>query len=172
VYSGPVGYYSYCYDTIITPDSLIVCGFNAGRYKYGVRRSDVLPPGLYAACRKVGQSGWTISEVDSGDGGLAFHPGQDGTVWAFVIRGSWDKENTSLLKRWTDGGRVWTTVIGDLMEGQPGPRHQFFAQTLHSNSGSALKPDRIYGLLTNQTAVASAEGLFDFDLLVFSITLP
>ena len=172
VYDGAVGYYSYCYDTIITPDSLIICGFNAGRYKYGVKRTDILPPALYTACRKIGQQGWTINKVDDGDGGLAFHSGQGKTLWAIVTRGSWDKENTSLLKRSTDGGKTWVTVLPDIMQGRPGPRHQFFAQTLHPSSGSKMDPDKIYTLLTNHEETTPTDGLFDFDLLVASITLP
>ncbi len=172
VYDGALGYYSYCYDTIVTPDSVIVCGFNAGRYKYGPRRTDILPPGLYAASRKVSEQSWSISRVDSGDGGLALHAGRDGMLWALVTLGGWDKENTSLLKRSTDGGATWTTVMNDVMQSSPGPRHQFFAQTLRTSSGSAMDAKKIYSVCTNQTSPGQVGGLYTFDLLVVSITLP
>lgn len=172
VYDGAVGYYSYCYDTVITPDSLILCGFNAGRYKYGPKRTDILPAGLYIASRKVGTSKWEIHHVDEGDGGLALHWGPKDGLYAVVTRGSWDKENQTLLKRSTDSGKTWTTEVENIMSGYPGIRHQFFAQALRPGSGSAIDGSTLYSLLTNHESVKPVDGLFSFDLLLLSITLP
>ncbi len=172
VYDGAVGYYSYCYDTFITPDSLILCGFNAGRHKYGPQRTDVLPAGLYLASRKIDEKTWVIYHVDEGDGGLAFHWRPQDGLYALVTRGSWDKENQTLLKKSTDNGKTWTTVAGNVMAGYPGIHHQFFAQALRASSGSAVDGNTLYSLLTNHASVAPVDGLFSFDLLVLSITLP
>jgi len=171
VYDGAVGYYSYCYDTVITPDSLILCGFNAGRYKYGPTRTDILPAGLYMASRKIGTKKWAVNHVDEGDGGLAFHWRPNDGLYALVTRGSWDKENQTLLKKSTDGGKTWTTVVENIMAGYTGIHHQFFAQALRPGSGSAIDGDTFYSLLTNHASVTPADGLFNFDLLLLSIKL-
>jgi hypothetical protein len=165
VFEGAVGYYSYCYDTIITPDSLIICGFNAGRYKYGPRRSDLPPPGLYQASRKISGGNWSLSKIDEGDGGLAFYLSPSNTLYALVTRGSWDLDNQTLLKRSTDGGKNWTTVIDDVMAGHPPLNHQFFAQSLRTTSGSTLTGDSFFALLTSHESAKAADGLFRFDLL-------
>jgi hypothetical protein len=172
VYEGAVGYYSYCYDTIITPDSLILAGFNAGRYKYGPQRSDVLPAGLYLASRKIGTKQWTLHHVDEGDGGLAMHWRPKDGLYAVVTRGSWDKVNRTLLKKSTDSGKSWTIVTEDIMAGYPRIQHQFFAQALRPGSGSVLDGDTVYALLTNHQSITPVEGLFNFDLLFLTIQLP
>jgi|WetSurMetagenome_2_1015567.scaffolds.fasta_scaffold21861_3 hypothetical protein len=166
VYNGAVGYYSYCYDTVILPDSTIICGFNAGRYRYGEKRSDMPPAGLYMASRKVGSREWFMASVDTGDGGLAFayRPG-DG-LYALVTRGSWDKENHSVLKKSTDAGRTWTIVCEDVTASRPGLRHQFFGQTLHLTSGSSAADREIHALMTDHSSAASADGLYSFQLLL------
>ena len=171
VYDGAVGYYSYSYDTVITPDSLILCGFNAGRYKYGPTRPDILPAGLYVASRKVNQREWSVRPLDEGDGGLAFHLRPNDGIYAIVTRGSWDKENQTLLKKSTDGGQTWTTLSDNLMEGHPEFKHQFFAQALRTSSGSVAEGDTLYTLLTNHASAKPVDGLYSFDLLMLTITL-
>jgi hypothetical protein len=171
VYDGAVGYYSYSYDTIITPDSMIVCGFNAGRYKYGEKRTDILPAGLYVATRKTTAKQWSIHRVDEGDGGLAFHWQPKDGIYALVTRGGWDKDNSTLVKRSTDYGSSWSTVTEDVMTSHPEMKHQYFAQSLRPTSGSVLADSTIYVLLTNHTAVAPVDGLYDFTLLLMSINL-
>lgn len=172
VYQGDVGYYSFSYDTIITPDSLIICGFSAGRHKYGPQRAHALPAGTYVASRRIGTTAWEVSRVDEADGGIALHWHPVNGLYALVTRGSWDRENVTLLKRSADGGRTWTTITENVLTGYPAIRHQFFAQALRQGSGSTLDGDTFHSLLTDQTAARPGEGLFDFDILHLSITLP
>ena len=171
VYDGAVGYYSYCYDVVATPDGTLMCGFNAGRYKYGQKRDDVLPAGLYVAMRKAGQAAWAIHRVDEGDGGMALFWGPDDGLYALVTRGSWDKENHTLLKKSTDQGKTWMTVVEDVMAGYPTHQHQFFAQGLRRDSGSALDETSFHVLLTDHESVKPVDGLYSFDLLHVSIRL-
>jgi hypothetical protein len=171
VYDGAVGYYSYCYDSIVTPDSMIVCAFNAGRYRYGEKRSDILPAGLYVATRKTTAKEWSIHRVDEADGGLTLHWQPGDGLYAMVTRGSWDMDNTSLLKRSADYGASWSTACKDVMASHPEMKHQFFAQALRSGSGSVLGEDTIYTLMTNHAKNEPVDGLYDFAILLISISL-
>ena len=170
IYDGAVGYYSYCYDALITSDSMIVCGFNAGRYKYGDKRADILPAGLYVATRKIGTTGWSVHRVDEGDGGLALHDGPDGELFALATRGSWDKDNFSVLKESKDHGTTWSVITDNVMAEHPEIHHQFFAQDLRPTSGSTLERNTMYVLLTNHASTTQVDGLYDFTLLLLSIT--
>lgn len=172
VYEGAVGYYSYCYDVLMTPDSVLVCGFNAGRYRYGPKRSDVLAPGLYAAVRHIGDTQWRIHRIDEGDGGVAFHyQSQDG-LYALVTRGGWDTENHTLVKRSTDGGVTWRTVVENVAADNPRIIHQWAFQTVRTESGSLPLTDRLMALGTHHHALKPVDGLFTFDLLLLTMTLP
>ena len=171
VYEGAVGYYSYCYDVVITNDSLLICGFNAGRYRYGPRRDDILPAGLYVAARKIGRTSWSVHRVDEGDGAVALFWRPDDGLYALVTRGSWDQDNHTLLKRSTDHGKTWDVVVDDIMADHPQIKHQFFAQGIRSESGSTGEGGTLHALMTNHESVKPVEGLYDFDLLHLSIRL-
>jgi hypothetical protein len=171
VYEGAVGYYSYCYDVLTTADGTVLCGFNAGRHKYGPVRDDVLPAGVYIAVRAPGETAWQIRRIDEGDGGLAlFHRTGEG-LYALVTRGSWDKENHSLLKKSTDLGESWTTLADNVFAEYPARRHQFFTQGLREESGSALDDSSVHVLLTDHESITPSDGLYRFDLLHLSIRL-
>jgi len=171
VYEGAVGYYSYCYDVAITNDSLLLCAFNAGRYRYGPRRDDILPAGLYVAARKIGQTQWSVHQVDEGDGAVALFWRPEDGCYAVITRGSWDQENHTLLKRSTDGGQTWSVVVDDVLADHPEIKHQFFAQGLRTESGSTREGDTLHALMTNHASVKPVDGLYDFDLLHLSIRL-
>jgi hypothetical protein len=56
VFDGTVGYYSYSYDAIITSNEKIVCGFSASIYKYGEKKKDIIPEGLYVSVKDINSS--------------------------------------------------------------------------------------------------------------------
>jgi len=170
IFDGTVGYYSYSYDAIITTTDKIVCGFNAGKYKYGKKKKDVMPEGIYVSVKDINNSKWDIYQIDSHSGGIALHEGSEGVLYALVTRGSWDTENTMLLKRSVDGAKTWTIVDKDLLKNRPDIKHEFFLQLAHSQSGS-MPGAGIDGLFTNHHQIAPVDGLYSFDVLYLHIDL-
>ena len=85
VYEGQVGYYTYCYDMIITPDGTIVCGFIAGEHKYGPEEVSALSPGLYAAVKIPGpRQKWEIRQIDDHTGTVTLNYSPGGNLYAVV----------------------------------------------------------------------------------------
>lgn len=170
IFDGTVGYYSYSYDAIITTTDKFVCGFNAGKYKYGEKKKDVIPEGIYVSVKDINSSKWHIYQVDDHSGGIALHESPEGVLYALVTRGSWDTENTMLLKRSVDGGKTWTIVDEYLLKDRAGIKHQFFLQLAHFHSGS-VPGAGIDGLFTSHSQIAPVDGLYSMNILYLHVDL-
>lgn len=170
VYEGPVGYYTYCFDMIATPDGSIMCGFTTGKHKYGPEQASALPLGLYVAVKRRGTRKWEIHRIDDHYGSVSLNYSSSGGLYAVVTRGWADEENKSLLKKSSDHGRTWKTLNADIFSPQPEIRRPFFLQTSHEQSGSVVK-NLILGLLTNLHSPEPADGLYRFDLLQLQIPM-
>lgn len=170
VYAGPVGYYTYCFDMIVTPDGTILCGFTTGKHKYGPEQASALPPGLYVAVKRPGGRKWDIHQVDDHYGNVTLNYSPAGSLYAVVTRGWWDEGSECLLKKSLDYGRTWQTVNDNIFSGQPEVRHPFYLQTSHEQSGSAVR-NLILGLLTNLHSPQPVDGLYTFDLLQIRIPM-
>jgi hypothetical protein len=131
----------------------------------------MLPAGIYAAVRNVGQSSWSMYNVDDHDGGVALHRTPDGAIYAVITRGSWDAENQTVLKKSTDGGKTWTLVTDNVCASRPDVHHQFFLQTMRAQRGSKGE-NTLYGMMTNHASATPVDGLYSFEMMFLSIQLP
>lgn len=170
VYEGPVGYYTYCFDMIVTPDGTIVCGFTTGKHKYGPEQASALPLGLYVAVKRLREQKWSIHQVDDHYGNITLNYSPRSGLYAVVTRGWWDEENTCLLKRSSDYGSTWQVVNDNIFSGQPEIKHPFFLQTAHAQSGSSVG-NLILGLLTNLHSSEPVDKVYAFDLLQIQIPM-
>ena len=170
VFNGTVGYYSFSYDAIITSTNKFICGYNAGKYRYGDNRENVTPEGIYVSIKDIAGSAWTMSQVDDHTGGIALHEGNDGTLYALITRGSWDSDSKIVLKKSSDAGSTWETIDTNVVRNIPHAQHPFFAQIVHSHSGS-MPGAGINGVFSNHANVNVKDGLYDFELLYVHIDL-
>lgn len=168
VYAGPVGYYTYCYDMLVTPDGTIICGLTAGKHVYGPEQASALPLGIYVAVKRPKSEKWDLHQVDDHYGTIALDYAAGGSLYAIVTRGWWDEENTCLLKKSSDLGRTWQIVNNNIFAGRPEVKHPFFLQTAHAQSGSSTG-NLILALLTNLHSPTPADGLYTFDLLQIQV---
>lgn len=170
IYDGSVGYYSYSYDAIVTKRGKFVCGYNAGKYKYGEKKKDVTPEGIYVSVKDTNSSQWEMYQVDDHSGGIGLHEGPDGTLYALVTRGSWDTETSVLLKQSRDNGKTWSVIHKNVMQDRTDLRHAFFGQLLHSHSGS-IQGAGIDGVITNHNEITPTNGVYNFEMLYFHIDI-
>lgn len=170
VYEGPIGYYTYCFDMIITPDGTIMCGFTTGKHKYGPEQASALSLGLYVAVKRPTGRKWEIHQADDHYGNISLNYSPAGSLYAVVTRGWSDEENKCLLKKSSDYGRTWQTVNDNIFSGRPQIKRPFFLQTAHAQSGSAVS-NLILGLLTNLHSAEPAADLYTFDLLQIQISM-
>lgn len=168
IFNGTVGYYSYSYDALITSHNKLICGHDAGRYKYGDKKKDVAPEGTYVSVKDLNESEWKLYQVSNRYGGIALHEGEDGTIWALLTEGGWDTDNVMNLKKSVDDGKTWQTVNNNVLERYPEMKHSFFIQLIHKQSGSTLGKG-IDGVFSNHTDIKQIDGVYDFDLLYIHI---
>ncbi len=169
VYDGPLGYYTYCTDTIVLPDGTIICAFTAGRHSYGPVVNLGLPEGLYVSVKKAGSRDWRAHMVDSHSGAISINYSRKGELYALMTLGNWQDTNTTLLKKSSNLGESWKTVNSNVFQSLTNINHPYFLQTAHSQSGSSVD-DLILAILTNAHTANLPDKKITFDLL--SLELP
>ena len=170
VYEGPGGYYTYCFDMIVTPDGSIMCAFTTGKHKYGPELASALPVGLYVAVKRPTEQKWNIHPIDDHYGTVSLNYSTSGRLYAVITRGWADEENKCLLKVSPDWARTWRIVNDDIFSSRPDVKRPFYLQTAHAQSGSSVG-NLVLGLLTNQHLPAPVDGVNTFDLLQIQISM-
>jgi hypothetical protein len=170
VFNGTVGYSSYSYDAIITKNDKIVCGFNANKYKYGEKKNNITPEGIYVSVKNISSNVWDTYQVDDQSGSIWLYEGSKGAIYALVIRGSWDVETNFLIKKSIDNGKTWKIIENNVMKDHPELKHTFFGQVVHSHSGSTIGKG-IDGIVTNNNEIKPIDGTYSFEMLYFHVDI-
>lgn len=170
-FDGTVGYTSYSFDAIVTSNDKVVCGFNAGKYKYGEKKPDALAEGIYVAVKDKNGSVWNRYTVDEHSGSISLYEGADRLLYALIIRGSWDVETQVMLKQSADNGKTWTIRENNVLKDRPDIKNAFFGQILHAQSGSSAS-NGIDGVFSNPADTKPTKGMYSFDMLYLHIDLP
>lgn len=171
VFDGTVGYSSYSYDAIITLNDKFVCGYNAGKYKYGEKKKEAISEGIYVSVKDINGTQWNQYQVDDHSGSVWLYEGPNGAIYALVVRGSWDMETNFLIKLSLDNGKTWKVIDNDVMKEHPEYKHTFFGQIVHPHSGSPGRKG-IDGVITNNNEIKPIDGTYSFEMLYFHMDIP